>query len=322
MDMKAAIIRGKREFRIEDVPDPEVGPDSIIVRVKAAGVCGGDPGMWERGKSPNLIEGHEWSGEVAEVGANVTSVKPGDRVSGGGYSSFAEYIPAESAFLIPDDMSYEVAATIEPLGVSMNLVEKAELEKGNTVVVFGGGAVGQGAWQIFKALGASKVILVEVAKKRLEIAREMGADLVINAAEEDVVKLVDEATNGIGADIAASCTTAPQALKQAFEVVRGGGLWQSVFKGNPMGPDPMSYGGKVVMVAGAPIELPLQFIVQKASTLRGAWGGRMGQAFSLMKEGKVNTEPWITHSFPLENISEAFEAALNRDESVKVIVQP
>ena len=148
--------------------------------------------------------------------------------------------------------------------------------------------------------------------------------MVINAAEEDPVEKINEVTSGLGADIVAICTTSPTAFQQAFEAVRGGGLYQMRFKGVPPAEikDPMGLGGKVVMVAGSPPTEWRPPIIQKVLTIRGAWGGRMRQAFDLLVAGKVNTEPWITHTFPLDKINEAFETGLKRDESVKVIVKP
>ena len=329
--MKAAIIHGPKDLRVEDVSDPKLDPDGIIVRIKACGICGGDLGWYERGGwgSATLaqpIEGHELSGDVVEVGANVTKVKVGDRLGVGAYGGYAEYIAIRGGYPLPDDMSYEVGATVEPLGVSVLLAMNAEPALGDTVAVFGAGAIGQGAWQVFKTMGASKTIVVEVAKKRLEVAKAMGADVVINAAKEDAVEKINEVTSGEGADIVAICTTSPDAWQQAFEVVRGGGLYQTQVRrvaatpGRPI--DSFSRGGKVVMVAGTPPPEWRPPIIQKCLRVIGSWGGRGREAFDLMKTGKVNTEPWITHQFPLDRINEAFAAALNRDESVKVMVEP
>jgi len=173
-------------------------------------------------------------------------------------------------------------------------------------------------------MGVSKVIVTEVAKKRLEVAKALGADMVINAAEEDVVKKVREATSGMGADIVAICCTSPVAFQQAFEVVRGGGLYQMQVMGHPTVTDPFSPGGKIVMVAG-PGQFEWRFsdvVIQKALRIIGSWGGRMKGVLDLLRAGKVNTKPLITHEFPLDNINEAFATQLKRDEAVKVLVKP
>lgn len=336
--MKAAILHGAKDFRVENVSEPKLEPDGIIVRVKACGICGSELHCYESGlpseaeRIPRIqavsisMFGHEWSGEVVEVGANVTHVKPGSRIIGSGYGAFAEYVSlsARRGMPLPDDMSYEVGATVEPTGIGMNLVMKAEPEAGNTVAVFGAGMIGQCTWQIFKAMGASKVIVSEVAKKRLEVAKALGADMVINATEEDVVEKVHETTSGMGADIVAICCTSPVAFQQAFEVVRGGGIYQMQVMGNPTVTDPFVPGGKIVMVAG-----PGQFewrlsnvVIQKSLRLIGSWGGNTKGVLDLIQAGKVNTEPLITHEFSLDKINEAFETQLKRDESVKVLVKP
>ena len=163
---------------------------------------------------------------------------------------------------------------------------------------------------------AGRVSALETEAGRFE------ADIVINAAEEDPIKKVDEVTSGVGADIVAICCQSSVAFQQAFEVVRGGPLYQMTYKGAAPGGDPMGLGGKVVMVAGTPPPEWRPPIVQKALTLIGSWGGRGRQALTLMQAGKVNTEPCITHQFSLDDINEAFETALKRDDAIKVLVKP
>jgi len=158
--MKAAILHGPRDFRVENVSDPKLQPDGIIVRVKACGICGSELPLYKRGLPSEAVQkrgleavsmsmlGHEWSGEVAEVGANVTHIKPGGRVIGSGYGAFAEYVSvsARSVMPLPDPMSYEVGATVEPTGIGMNVAMNAEPVAEDTVVVFGAGTIGQCTW--------------------------------------------------------------------------------------------------------------------------------------------------------------------------------
>lgn len=342
--MKTAILHGPRDFKVEDVKDPEVGPDGAIIQIKAFGVCGSELPRFEDGLPDDAVQesgiealsrsmfGHEWSGEVAEVGANVTNIKPGDRVAAGGYGGFSEYIGipwARGAIPLPDDMSYEVGAMIEPLGIGVAVAAKAEPEAGDTVVVLGAGTIGQGAWQVFKAMGASKVIVTELAERRIECAKALGADVVIDASKEDPVPIIDEITSGMGADIVVDAAGSPETFRQAFEIVRGGGLYQIQIKGataidgKPI--DAMSPGGKIVMVGMYEEPITEWFpnvIFMKALRIVGSWGGMMREAFDLMVAGKVDTESLITHEFPLDDINEAFETQLRRSESVKVLVKP
>ena len=349
--MKTAVLRGPRDFRIEDVSDPQLAPDGVIIQVKAFGICGSELPLYSRGLPSEAVRergevavsksmsGHEFSGVVAEVGANVTNVKPGDRVAAGGYGGYSEYIhvpTARGCLLLPDDMSFEVGATIEPVGIGVGVVTKAKPQAGDTVVVLGAGMIGQGTWQVFKAMGAGKVIVTDLTKKRVDAARELGADVVINAAEEDPVEIVNELTSGMGADIVVDAAGEPETFKQMFEIVRGGGLYQIQVAGIPTDRhtntevggksiDPMSFGGKLVFVGT--YEKPINdwypnIIYTKALQIVGNWGGMMKPAFDLMTAGKVNTVPLVTHEFPLAEINEAFEQQLRRDESVKVVVHP
>lgn len=349
--MKAAILHGPGDFRVEDVDDPELPPDGVIIRVKAFGICGSELPHYSRGFPSEAVEergavgaslsmtGHEFSGDVAEVGANVTNVKPGDRVAAGGYGGFSEYIAVPTSrgcIPLPDDWSYEVGAMIEPVGIGVGVATKAKPEEGDTVVVLGAGMIGQGTWQVFKAMGAGKIIVTDITQLRVDMAKELGADVAINAAKEDPVERIKELTDGRGADIVVDAAGEPDVFRQMFEIVRGGGLYQIQVSGVPTDRhsstkvggkpiDPMSLGGKVVMVGKYedPIEQWLPNIIfQKAVQLVGNWGGIMGPAYDLMKAGKVITEPLVTHRFPLADINEAFEHQLKRDQSVKVMVLP
>lgn len=349
--MKTAVLHGPRDFRIEDVDDPQLAPDGAIVRIEAFGICGSELPHYTGGFRSEVVEerglvrasmsmtGHEFSGEVVEVGPNVTNVKPGDRVAAGGYGGYSEYIhvpTARGCISLPDDMSYEVGAMIEPVGIAAGVVTKAEPQAGDTVVVLGAGMIGQGTWQMFKAMGASRVIVTDLNRIRVDTAKKLGADVVINASEEDPIEKVNELTSGMGADIVVDAAGEAETFRQMFEMVRGGGLYQIQVSGVPTDRhtsikvsgkaiDPMSLGGKVVFVGTyeEPIKEWLPNVVyRKALRIVGNWGGMMGPAYKLMAEGKIVTEPLATHRFPLAEINEAFEQQLRRNESIKVFVNP
>ena len=349
--MKTAVLHGPKDFRIEDVPEPEPAPDGAIVRVKAFGICGSELPSYTWGFGGEVVEaqgavgasmsktGHEFSGEVVEVGANVTNVKPGDRVAAGGYGGYSEYIhvpTARGCIPLPDDMSYEVGAMIEPVGIGVGVVTKAEPVAGDTVVVLGAGMIGQSTWQLYKAKGAARVIVTDLNQIRIDTAKKLGADEVINAAEEDAVAKVNELTDGMGADVVVDAAGEPETFRQMFAMARGGGLYQIQVAGVPTDRhtsipvagkriDPMSLGGKVVFVGSyeeSIKEWNPSIVYQKALQIVGNWGGIMGPAAELMIEGKVITEPLVTHKFPLSDINEAFAQQLKRDESVKVMVNP
>jgi len=338
--MKAAILHGAKEFRIENVDDPTLEPNGIIVKVKACGICGSDLHRYHQGASPQAqgILGHEWGGEVTEVGVNVTDIKPGDRVAVAGGGAYAEYVGIPWAMLnrnifqLPDDMPYEVAATIEPVSCGVNAAERAEPKPEDTVVVLGAGMIGQGTWQAFKASGVSKVIVSEIGKKRLDLTRALGPDVLINAAEENPVERVNEITSGEGADIVADCAGSASALQQATMMVRGGGYWKAMMMrtaaprqpGNRTPIDILSDGGKIMLVATyeSMVEWQPTIPVAKGVRLIGCIAGRLGDSLELMRAGKIDTRSLVTHEFPLDKITEAFETQAKPEEAVKVVIKP
>jgi len=344
--VKAAVYYGAGDIRIENVSEPAVEPDGIVIQVKACGICGSDLHIYKLGgamesellMSSGLIMGHEFSGDVVEVGANVTDIKKGDRVIATGWKpcgechwcqmgqpllcrqikiigigfpgAFAEYVSIPTAtldlnvFRLADEISYEVGATAEPLSVAVYAATTAEPVATDTVVVLGAGMIGQCVLQVFKAMGVAKVIVTETSKKRLELARAMGADMVINAAEEDPVERVNEATSEMGADIVVECAGVPATFHQAMEMVRR--------------------GGKIMQVGV--YEEPIQWepitLITKNIRLIGCLGGGFLQAIEFLGAGKVNTKPLISHEFPLDKAKEAFETQLKPDEAVKIVIKP
>jgi len=339
--MRAAGFHGPRDFRVEEVDEPILSPDGAIVRVKACGICGSDLHIYSQGGTAQSrgVLGHEFSGEIAEVGANVTDVKPGMRVAVGGSGAYAECVGIGrvvlngNVFPLPDGMSYETGALTEPTSVGVNGAKRAEPEPDDIVVVLGAGMIGQGTWQAFKAMGVTTVVVSEVGKKRLEVARALGADVVIDAAEENVVKRVDEITSGEGADIVADCAGTASALQQATEMVRGGGYWQitrgtygvSRFRPRDRAPfDMLSDGGKIMLMSvyEHPAEWQPTIPMIKGVRMIGCIAGRLAEALDLMRTGKIKTETLTTHEFPLDGISEAFEMQARPDEAVKVVIKP
>jgi len=349
--MKAATYYGPGDIRVENISDPRLEADGILIEVKACGICGSDMHPYRVGGliEPGLIMGHEFSGDVIEVGANVADIKKGDRVTAASVQpcgqchwcqkkqthrcpnmkvfgvhmpgAFAEYISVplalinQTVFPLPDEISYEDGATVEPLSVAANTVKKAEPSAEDTVVILGMGMIGQCALQVFKTIGVAKVIISEVSKKRLQVAEAMGADVVINAAEEDPIQRVREATSGMGADIVVECAGAPVTFQQAIEMVRGG--LQQAFE--TVRPD------SKIMLVGI-YEQPIQWlpnsVVRKSIRMIGCYAGSFPPAIELLKTGKVNTRPLVTHEYPLDKAREAFETQLKADESIKVLIKP
>lgn len=289
------------------------------------------------GGTAPVILGHEFSGVVTEIGPNVTNVKVGERVAPDAcqvcwecprcrenrYSlceklaftglmtdgAFAEYVnvPAYTMYKIPDNMSYEVAALIEPLAVAMHAVRRAPLVQGDTAVVMGAGTIGLATLMCAKAAGASTVYTVEVARARKEYALKAGATAVLDPTEMDVVSRIKELTNG-GADVVFECVGSDKTAPVAVELARS--------------------AGKVVIVG----------IFEKASSLnfnalsftekevKGslAYYGEFGAAIQLVADGRINVEPLITGKIGIEDIVEkGFEELVNRkEENIKILVKP
>lgn len=335
--MKAAVFYGPKDLRVVDTAKPDVGPEGVLVRVKAVGVCGTDLHTYKNGifkemsqsvEGGNLF-GHEFAGDVVEVGpeASVQDIKVGDRVAAidiGAYAQYARVGPelggAALVFKIPDHVSYEEAATMEPLSVSAHTVRRAQPQETDTVLIFGAGMIGMGCIQVLKARYPVKQIMVaDVSEKRLALARELGADIVINAREEDIVKKMLELTGSAPVlfntkqtahvDVVLECAGLAVTAQQALEVVK-----------------PIT--GRAVVVAlyeDTPITVDLNDAVTKSIDIRGVFGAQeedIMAAIDLITAGKVDRKPLITHRFPLDEAKKAFECQANTAESFKVMIMP
>ena len=336
--MKAAIIRGKRDIRVETVPDAQVEPGGILVKVKFCGICGSDLHPYKLGERLGVVSGHEFSGDVVEIGAGVEDINIGDRVSAVGYrpcgecywckqgapqrcsnmllfgehfaGAMADYVLIPNAqlnrnvFRLPENMSYEEASTIEPTAVSSFAVRRAKVQPENTVAVLGAGIIGLGVIQILKANGVSKIIVSARRASRLKAVKDSGAaDLIIDAATEDPVQAIKDATDGLGVDVVFDCAGSPTTFQQSLEVVRG--------------------GGKFIMVAlyEQPITLDSYKVISKNVTVLGILGGHFPTALEYLASGKVNTKRLITHQFPLDQVQEAFETQIESKDAIKILIK-
>lgn len=385
--MKAAVFYGARDLRVEEVEEPEIGRDDILIKVKACGICGSDLHSYKLGimTRPGWIMGHEVSGEVVRVGGNVKGIKVGDRVvpnvrqslmrrgmkgcgecywclkglphwcqetvrrpcgkcqfceSGqfwlctelrrhqeigygpnGGYSEYVRVSNAvlnDTVYKLPDRLSFEDGAVLEPLQGCVEWVNLAEPQEGEVAVVLGAGSIGLGIMQVLKTT-LSQVIISDVSPRRLALARELGADVVVDAKEEDVVQKVVELTGvgrsfagraGARADIAMECAGVAATLLQAIEVVRTGG--RVVLVG--------LFEEAVSIEPNRIIHKPIKLISSFEHPPREQ--DELAVAIELMSSGKAKGEALVSHRFPLEQINEAFETQLKPDESVKVVVKP
>ncbi len=336
--MRAAVLRGANDIRMEMVPDLVAEPYGIVIRVRACGVCGSDLHEYKTGKNEGTIFGHEFSGDVAQVGEHVTGIAVGDRVTAVGFRScgqclwcrqgkphrcsamalvgyqlpgaMAEYVSipfaavGQTVFPLPEELTYEDAAQVEPLSISLYSVRRARPKETDTAVVLGAGVIGLNAIQVLKAMGVPTVLVSARRPSRLAAAKACGADLVVDAAKEDPLPLIMEATSGMGADIVVECAGSPATFNQAVEMAHG--------------------GGKIMLVAI--YEQPLTWdpmpVIIKNITLIGCLGGNFPGSIDLLRSGKVNTRPFVTHRFPLDRVDEAFKTAITDPDAIKVMIMP
>jgi len=335
--MKAAVMRGARNIRTETVPDPILEPHGVIIKVKACGVCGSDLHVYKRDEQGTIF-GHEFSGDVVEVGSQVKDIAAGMRVTAVGFKpcgqcfwcsqgkghrcsdmallgykfpgAMAEYVHIPFAFLgrtvfpLPGELTYEDAASVEPLSISYFSVNRAQPRENETFAVLGVGVIGLYAIQVLKSMGVSKIVASGRRPARLEAAGICGADIVIDAANGDVVGAAMAATDKMGVNTVIECAGMQATFDQAVAMARGGGK---------------------IMLVGV-YEQPLTWdplpVIAKNLSLIGCLGGNFPACIELLRSGKVDAKPLITHRFPLDHAAEAFRTQLQDPGAIKVLITP
>jgi threonine dehydrogenase-like Zn-dependent dehydrogenase len=302
--MRIAALKGVRNFIIEDQPIPEPGPEEILVRVKACGVCTSDTYTWSGkiGKIdfPRYI-GHEPSGVVERIGDNVTNVNVQDPVTiwtdGKGYAEYVK-VPKDYVVKLPKGLGFEEALG-EPIACMINGVKRSGIGLGDTVAVIGCGFMGCLFIQGAVLSGASRIVAIDLLDERLELASKLGADITINSAEEDAVKRVMEVTGGKGADVVVEATGEQKPLDMASEMVkiRGRLIVFGYHVGGRRSVDMASWNWKGLDVINAHERAPEVYVE----------GMRIG--ITLLSRGKLNMRDLVTHLYPLENINDAFRDA-------------
>jgi L-iditol 2-dehydrogenase len=345
--MDALVKYDSRDHAVEvrDIPEPPApGPDRLIIEVKAAGVCGSDLHMWHENHSWKiklpLVLGHEFCGVVADVGANVTGFRVGDRVAcetaaqvcnqciyclTGNYNlcpnrlgygaladgAFTRCVTARPQILhhIPDNVPFEHAALTEPICVAYNaLVEKtASMKPGDTVVIQGPGPIGIMALLVTRLRGASTIVVLGTDRdeQRLDVAAELGATYTLNIQREDPVELVRSLGDGFGADVVVDCSGVSAALKQSMELVRPNGIITKI----GWGPQPLDYN--------------LDPLVAKAVTLQGSFSHTYStweRVLGLLSSGQINLEPVIGGLYGLSDWEAAFSKMEAGDNVKSVLV--
>lgn len=348
--MKAAVYKAPKTIAIEEVDEPKIGPEDVLVRVSACGICGSDLYGYKDGSyiQPGQIMGHEFSGEVVDVGREIKNIKEGDRVTAhplvycyecpmclAGFTylclnkfsqsiayglpgAFAEFVKIPKAQLnqtvykLPDEIDYEAGALIEPLATAIHAVQIAEPKMGKDLaLIFGAGSIGLFVLQALKNLNPMKIVVSEVSAKRLEVARMLGADAVVNPETCNLSDYMAGAKETFPkgsshcVDLVIECVGSAATLKQALDIIVP--------------------SGRIILVGlGPETPVDITFLVQNEIKMQGAFCflREFEQAIELIRSKRVITAPLISHKFPLQEITKAFETQLNREESVKVLVVP
>ena len=342
--MKAAMLYGVKDLRIEDVEIPKVGLGEVLVKVKAATTCGTDLKIFRRGYVEKVIKlptvfGHEWAGEVVEVGEGLEWPKKGMRIRAGNsapclhctmcqkgkynlcenmiwlWGAYAEYIkvPARMVLVnmqeIPQHISYEEAAITEPLACVLHGAEEANIKPGDTVTIIGAGPIGLLHLLTAKKFGAGRVISIDLVEDRLNFAERLGADETVNAGKEDVVERVRELTGGYGSDVVIEAIGLPSTWEQALKLVRKGGTV-------------LEFGG---CPPGTEIKVNTEKLHYGELTVRGAFHAtplHFRKALNLIASRTIDVRPLITRKMKLENIREAFDILMTSKKEIKIAIIP
>lgn len=349
--MKAAVWYGQYDMRVKDVPEPNPGKGEVKIKIHWCGICGTDLHEYVAGpiflpvephpltgqKVP-LIMGHEFSGEVAEVGKSVEGIRVGDIVvpwpgltcdkcywckrgkpglcqmlAAKGLmadGAFTEYVivPSHTINKVPSGVPSDEAALTEPLAVGLHGLRKSGIKPGDNVVVVGAGTIGLSTIQAAKISGAEKVFVIEILNARKELAMELGADMVIDPTEVNVHEEVYKATNGIGADIAFECVGIQGTLNTTIDVIRRGG--KAVILG----------------VFEKPVEIGMTLAVSFEKQIIGSFGHdfEFPTVLSYLKDGRMQAKPLITDKIKLDEIVEqGFKELIhNKEKHIKILVSP
>ncbi len=343
--MKAAIYSGVEKIGIQEVDWIKPAPGYIVLDTKQTGICGSDLhsyfGEWPQ--SDTLAAGHETCGVVTELGEGVTKFKVGDKataecfshcgkcvfcrkgyynhcktrkwISHEAHGGFAEYtiLHESGLFKLPDRMSFEDGTLVEPLAVSHRAVARGNVNARSTVAIIGGGTIGQLCLADAVAVGAKETLITIKYERQAQLAKELGADHIVDVRETDVAKYVNDITGGLGMDAVIETVGGGQNFDAAMAMVRPCGF--------------------VVLVAGyfKPLEVNLARVVWSEATVTGSsCYGYSGMetdfeaAIELIDSGKVDAKKLVTHRFPLMDIAEAFKIAADKQSgSIKVhVCQP
>lgn len=338
--MKVARLYSFNDIRIEEMPIPKPGHHDVLIKTHACGICSGDVMPWYIEKKAPLVLGHEPAGEIVEVGKEVRSFKKGDRVFVHHHApclkcrfckrgdhvqcetwrntkiipgGISEYILIPQTNLendtlkLPNNMSYEEAVFIEPVACVVKAMKRAEIRKGDTVLVIGLGVMGMLNIMIAKKYGAGKIIGADMVPFRIKKAKELGADETIDVSKNKLSDALKKLTSGDMADIVIVGPNSVSAMKQGIECTAPGA--KVVFF------TPAKPGEKLII---DPNDLYFKDINIITSYSCGPDDTK--EALKLIEQGAVNTSKLITHRFPIEKTAEAFKLTAEAKDSLKSVI--
>ena len=339
--MRAAVLTGVGRVELQERPDPEPRPGWVVVRVDVASLCGTDTHQYEgRVDSPfPRVPGHDFAGTVEAVGGGVDP-----RLVGGRYAlkpslpcgecaacadgrpldcprkkliglwsdgCLAERIamPAVNLVPVPDGVPLWAGALLEPFAVGLNCVDRLRLTLGDSVLVLGQGPIGLAVARLAAASGAGQLLVTDVREEVFPVSRAYGATTCLDSRDETLVQQVLDLTGGRGADVVVETSGAPAAVASVPDLVRKEGTVSYIGFANDLPP------------------LPLVPVMLKTLTIQGIGGnggrGQYERALELVRTGRVDLAPLVTHRFPLAEVAEAFEvASTKRGGAIKVLVEP
>jgi L-iditol 2-dehydrogenase len=342
--MKAALLYGVKDLRVENVEIPKVRQGEVLVKIKGATTCGTDLKIFQRGYVEKIIKlptifGHEWAGEVVQVGEGLEWPREGMRVRAGNsapclhcsmcqqgkynlcenmiwlWGAYAEYIkvPARMVLVnmqeIPQHVSYLEAAVTEPLACVLHGVEEAGVKFGDTVLIIGAGPIGLLHLLTVMKMGAEKAIIIDVVDERLDVAAKLGADETINAGKEDVFRRVRNLTGGYGADVVIEAIGLPSTWEQALKLTRKGGV-------------ALEFGG---CPPGTEVKINAEQLHYGELTVKGAFHTtplHFRRALNSIGSRTIDVRPLITREMQLEKISEAFDVLSTSKKEIKIGIIP
>jgi L-iditol 2-dehydrogenase len=339
--MKVAMYRSQEDIRLEEMPTPQIDENEILVEMKACGICGSDLMDWYLKNRAPLVLGHEPAGTIVKAGSEVERFSVSERVFvhhhvaclkchyclHGDYTlceqfhkthiepgGFAEYfrVPAPNLQIdtlkIPENVSFEEATLIEPVGCCLRALKKCNMQVGNSVAIIGAGSAGVIHTALARILGAAKIIVSDLIDYRLKMAEKFGADLTVNPEKEDIAKTVKDETGGRGADLVVAAAPSIGAYKTGVNICRRGGrlcVFAPTSPGEylPMNPKELFFSEIQIIPSYSTSHLETR------------------TALELIESGRIDAKGLITHRYRLMDTAEAFKTALKNKKSLKVIVQ-